>query len=175
VPVLVQVADGDQIPAVTGSQVEDQVRPPVAHPNECDTERLCVHETNLLSSPLLVSIPTGKRRNCGSEKRAIRRSRKMVRDSRKNGTPTSDATNRSESPERISELLQVPSYLFVIVLLGVTLLLNHSYRVMKPRPMAWIVLLAGIALICTVTITPILGTTVGVLVLAVRPVRADSG
>ena len=59
------------------------------------------------------------------------------------------------------------SYLFVIVLLGVALLVNQSYWVMKRRTLAWIVVLNGIALITTVTITPIVGTTVGVLVLAV--------
>ena len=59
------------------------------------------------------------------------------------------------------------SYLFVIVLLGVALLVNQSYRVMKPRTLAWIVVLAGIALITTVTITPIVGAAAGVLVLAV--------
>ena len=59
------------------------------------------------------------------------------------------------------------SYLFVIVLLGVALLVNQSYRVMKRRTLAWIVVLAGIALISTATITPIVGTVVGVLVLAV--------
>ena len=59
------------------------------------------------------------------------------------------------------------SYLFMIVLLGVALLVNHSWRVMKPRTLAGIVLLAGIALITTVSATPIVGTAVGVLVLAV--------
>ena len=59
------------------------------------------------------------------------------------------------------------SYLFMIVLLGVALLVNHSWRVMKPRILAGIVLLAGIALITTVSATPIVGTAVGVLVLAV--------
>ena len=59
------------------------------------------------------------------------------------------------------------SYLFVIVMLGVALLVNQSWRVMKPRILAGIVVLAGIALITTVTITPIAGTAVGVLVLAV--------
>jgi O-antigen/teichoic acid export membrane protein len=59
------------------------------------------------------------------------------------------------------------SYLFVIVLLGVALLVNQSYRVMKLRTLAGIVVLAGIALITTVTITPIAGTAVGVLALAV--------
>jgi O-antigen/teichoic acid export membrane protein len=59
------------------------------------------------------------------------------------------------------------SYLFVIVLLGVALLVNPSYQVMKSRTLAWIVALAGIGVITTVTITPIVGATVGVLVLAV--------
>ena len=57
-------------------------------------------------------------------------------------------------------------YLFVIVLLGVALLVNQSQRVMKPRTLAGIVVLAGIALLATVSITPIAGTGVGVLVLA---------
>ena len=59
------------------------------------------------------------------------------------------------------------SYLFVIVLLGVALLVNQSWRIMKPRTLAGIVVLAGIALITTVSITPIAGTAAGVLVLAV--------
>ena len=59
------------------------------------------------------------------------------------------------------------SYLFVIVLLGVALLVSQSYRVMKPKILAGIVVLAGIALITTVSGTPIAGTAVGVLVLAV--------
>jgi O-antigen/teichoic acid export membrane protein len=59
------------------------------------------------------------------------------------------------------------SYLFVIVILGVALLINQSWRVMKPRTLAGIVVLAGIALITTVSFTPIAGTTAGVLVLAV--------
>jgi O-antigen/teichoic acid export membrane protein len=59
------------------------------------------------------------------------------------------------------------SYLFVIVLLGVTLLINQSWRVMKRRTLAGIVVLAGIALLTTVSITPIAGTAVGVLALAV--------
>jgi O-antigen/teichoic acid export membrane protein len=65
------------------------------------------------------------------------------------------------------------SYLFVIVILGVALLINQSWQVMKPRILAGIVLLAGVALITTVSATPIAGTAVGVLVLAVtaRPRR----
>jgi O-antigen/teichoic acid export membrane protein len=59
------------------------------------------------------------------------------------------------------------SYLFVIVILGVALLVNQSWRVMKLRILAGIVVLAGIALITTVSFTPIAGTAVGVLVLAV--------
>ncbi len=59
------------------------------------------------------------------------------------------------------------SYLFVIVIVGVSLLVNQSWRVMKPRILAGIVVLAGIALITTVSFTPIAGTAVGVLVLAV--------
>jgi O-antigen/teichoic acid export membrane protein len=59
------------------------------------------------------------------------------------------------------------SYLFIIVLLGVALLVNQSWRVMKPRTLAGIVVLASIALITTVSATPIAGTAVGVLVLAV--------
>jgi O-antigen ligase len=58
------------------------------------------------------------------------------------------------------------SYLFVIVMLGVSLLVNQSWQVMRPRILVGIVVLAGIALITTVTITPIAGTAVGVLVLA---------
>jgi O-antigen/teichoic acid export membrane protein len=58
------------------------------------------------------------------------------------------------------------SYLFVIVMLGVALLINQSWQVIKPRTLAAIVVLAGIALICTVSLTPIAGTAVGVLVLA---------
>jgi O-antigen/teichoic acid export membrane protein len=58
------------------------------------------------------------------------------------------------------------SYLFVIVMLGVGLLVCQSWQVMKPRRLAGIVLLAGIALITTVSATPIAGTAVGVLVLA---------
>jgi O-antigen/teichoic acid export membrane protein len=58
------------------------------------------------------------------------------------------------------------SYLFVIVLLGVALLVNQSWQVMKPRMLAGIVVLAGIALITTVSATPIAGAAVGVLVLA---------
>jgi O-antigen/teichoic acid export membrane protein len=58
------------------------------------------------------------------------------------------------------------SYLFVIVVLGVALLVNQSWRVMKPKVLAGIVVLAGIALITTVSATPIAGTAVGVLVLA---------
>ena len=54
----------------------------------------------------------------------------------------------------------------MIVLLGVALLVNQSWRVMKPKNLAGIVLLAGIALITTVSATPIAGTAVGVLVLA---------
>jgi O-antigen/teichoic acid export membrane protein len=63
--------------------------------------------------------------------------------------------------------------LLVIVLLGVALLVNQSYRVMKPRTLTWIVVLAGIAQICTVTVTAIAATAVGVLVLALtaRPRR----
>lgn len=65
------------------------------------------------------------------------------------------------------------SYLFVIVILGVALLVNQAWRVMKPRTLAGIVVFAGIALITTVSFTPIAGTAVGVLVLAVtaRPRR----
>lgn len=63
------------------------------------------------------------------------------------------------------------SYLFVIVLLGVALLVHQSYRVLKSTTVAWIVLLAGIALCTTVSITPIVGTVVGVLVLAVTARR----
>jgi O-antigen/teichoic acid export membrane protein len=59
------------------------------------------------------------------------------------------------------------SYLFVIVMLGVALLVNQSWQVMKPRTVAGIVVLAGIALIATVSATPIAGTAIGVLVLAV--------
>jgi O-antigen/teichoic acid export membrane protein len=59
------------------------------------------------------------------------------------------------------------SYLFVIVMLGVALLINQSWQVIKPRTLAAIVVLAGIALVCTVSLTPIAGTAVGVLVLAV--------
>jgi hypothetical protein len=58
------------------------------------------------------------------------------------------------------------SYLFVVVILGVSLLVNQSWRVAKPRILAGIVVLAGIALITTVSFTPIAGATVGVLVLA---------
>jgi len=65
------------------------------------------------------------------------------------------------------------SYLFVIVILGVALLINQSWQVMKPRILAGLVMLAGIALVTTVSATPLAGTTVGVLVLAVtaRPRR----
>ena len=65
------------------------------------------------------------------------------------------------------------SYLFVIVMLGVALLINQSWQVIKPRMLAAIVVLAGIALVCTVSLTPIAGTAVGVLVLALtaRPRR----
>jgi O-antigen/teichoic acid export membrane protein len=65
------------------------------------------------------------------------------------------------------------SYLLVIVVLGVALLVNQSYRVMKPRTLAWIVVLASIAQICTVTVTAIAGTAIGVLVVALtaRPRR----
>jgi hypothetical protein len=65
------------------------------------------------------------------------------------------------------------SYLFVIVLLGVALLISQSWEGIKPKMLAAIVLLAGIALVSTVTITPIAGTAVGVLGLAVtaRPRR----
>ena len=59
------------------------------------------------------------------------------------------------------------SYLFVIVMLGVALLVNESWRVLKPKILAGIVMLAGIALLTTVTITPIVGAAAGVLVLAV--------
>jgi O-antigen/teichoic acid export membrane protein len=59
------------------------------------------------------------------------------------------------------------SYLFVIVMLGVALLINQSWQVIKPRMLAAIVVLAGIALVCTVSLTPIAGAAVGVLVLAV--------
>ncbi len=59
------------------------------------------------------------------------------------------------------------SYLFVIVILGVSLLVNQAWQVMKPRTLAGIVVLAGIALITTVSFTPIAGTAAGVLVLAV--------
>jgi O-antigen/teichoic acid export membrane protein len=59
------------------------------------------------------------------------------------------------------------SYLFVIVILGMALLIHQSWRVMKPRTLAGIVILAGIALITTVSFTPIAGTAAGVLVLAV--------
>ena len=59
------------------------------------------------------------------------------------------------------------SYLFVIVMLGVALLINQSWRVIKPRMLAAIVVLAAVALLCTVSFTPIAGTAVGVLVLAV--------
>ncbi|MGH3251282.1 MAG: flippase [Trebonia sp.] len=59
------------------------------------------------------------------------------------------------------------SYLFVIVMLGVALLINQSWQVIKPRMLAAIVVLAGIALVCTVSATPIAGTAVGVLALAV--------
>lgn len=59
------------------------------------------------------------------------------------------------------------SYLFVIVMLGVALLINQSWRVIKPRLLAAIVVLAAVALLCTVSFTPIAGTAVGVLVLAV--------
>ena len=58
------------------------------------------------------------------------------------------------------------SYLFVIVILGVALLINQSWRVMKPRSLATIVVLAGIALITTVSFTPMAGAVAGVLVLA---------
>ena len=58
------------------------------------------------------------------------------------------------------------SYLFVIVMLGVALLVNQSWQGMKPRMLAGIVVLAGIALITTVSATPIAGAAVGVLVLA---------
>jgi O-antigen/teichoic acid export membrane protein len=59
------------------------------------------------------------------------------------------------------------SYLFVIVVLGVSLLVNQSWQVLRPRILAGIVVLAGIALITTVSFTPIAGTAAGVLVLAV--------
>ena len=59
------------------------------------------------------------------------------------------------------------SYLFVIVMLGAALLVNDSWRVLKRQILVGIVVLAGIALLTTVTITPIAGTAVGVLVLAV--------
>jgi O-antigen/teichoic acid export membrane protein len=59
------------------------------------------------------------------------------------------------------------SYLFVIVMLGVALLVNQSWQVMKVKMLAGIVVLAGIALLATVSATPIAGTAVGVLVLAV--------
>jgi O-antigen/teichoic acid export membrane protein len=59
------------------------------------------------------------------------------------------------------------SYLFVIVMLGVALLVNQSWQVMKPRIVAGIVVLAGIALVTTVSATPLAGTAVGVLLLAV--------
>ena len=65
------------------------------------------------------------------------------------------------------------SYLFVIVMLGAALLVNDSWRLMKRQILAGIVVLAGIALLTTVTITPIAGAAVGVLMLAVtaRPRR----
>jgi O-antigen/teichoic acid export membrane protein len=59
------------------------------------------------------------------------------------------------------------SYLFVIVILSVSLLVNQAWQVMKPRTLAGIAVLAGIALITTVSFTPIAGTAAGVLVLAV--------
>jgi O-antigen/teichoic acid export membrane protein len=58
------------------------------------------------------------------------------------------------------------SYLFVIVILGVALLVNESWRVMRPRSLVAIVVLAGIALISTVSFTPMAGAAAGVLVLA---------
>jgi O-antigen ligase len=64
-------------------------------------------------------------------------------------------------------------YLFVIVLLGVALLLNEGHRVVGRRTLVWTVLLGCVALISTVTITAILGTAVGVVVMAMsaRPRR----
>jgi O-antigen/teichoic acid export membrane protein len=59
------------------------------------------------------------------------------------------------------------SYLFVIVVLGVSLLVNQSGQVLRPRILAGVVVLAGTALITTVSFTPIAGTAAGVLVLAV--------
>lgn len=65
------------------------------------------------------------------------------------------------------------SYLFVIVMLGVALMINQTWQVIKPKVLAVIVVLAGVALVCTVSLTPIAGTAVGVLVLALtaRPRR----
>lgn len=65
------------------------------------------------------------------------------------------------------------SYLFVIVILGVALLVNQSDRVMRSTHLIWIVVLAGVALVTTVTITPMVSAAVGVLVLAAtaRPRR----
>jgi hypothetical protein len=66
------------------------------------------------------------------------------------------------------------SYLFVIVLLGVAVLVGGSGRVMSRKVLIGIVSLAGVALINTVSFTPILGAIVGcffVLRLAERPQR----
>ena len=66
------------------------------------------------------------------------------------------------------------SYLFVIVLLGVAVLVGGSRRVMSRKILVGIVSLAGVALINTVSFTPIVGAIVGcffVLRLAERPQR----
>ncbi len=78
---------------------------------------------------------------------------------------TNVGTSRATGPFALWH--DLGSYLFVIVMLGVALLVSQSWQVMKPRILAGIVVLAGIALITTVSATPIAGTAVGVLLLAV--------
>jgi O-antigen/teichoic acid export membrane protein len=77
---------------------------------------------------------------------------------------TSGGVSRATGPFAIWH--DLGSYLFVIVVLGVSLLINRSSQVLSPRVLSGVVVLAGIAQITTVSITPIAGTAVGVLVLA---------
>ncbi len=56
-------------------------------------------------------------------------------------------------------------YLFVVMLLGVGLLLEGSGRVLRKRTLVVVLGLAAVALIQTVTITPMIGVVVGALLL----------
>jgi hypothetical protein len=68
---------------------------------------------------------------------------------------------------------ELGSYLFVVLLLGVSLLVGESERVMNRRLLIGVVALAGIGIVNTVSFTPISGAVAGSLLLVLMGRRSQ--